>query len=96
MDEVKIAYYDETFWLVVGEKYIDIILAGHEELECEVVFVTCETWPEVKELWEIPDGQMPWAIHPKIIARLKRQIVARKRQQIVYDVDDDAWNLNKN
>jgi hypothetical protein len=29
---------------------------------------------------------MPWAIHPKIIARLK--------QQIAYG-DDDGWNLNK-
>ena len=86
MDEVKIAYYDETFWLVVGEKYIDIILAGREKLECEVEFVTCKTWVEVKELWEKPGGQMPWAIHPKIIARLK--------QQIAYG-DDDDWNLNK-
>ena len=87
MDLVKIAYHDETFWLVVGEKYIDIILAGREKLECEVEFVTCETWTEVKELWEAPDGQMPWAIHPKIVARLK--------QQVVYG-DDDDWILNKN
>ncbi len=86
MDEVKIAYYDETFWLVTGEKYIDIILWGREKLECEVEFVTCKTWVEVKELWGKPGGQMPWAIHPKIIARLK--------QQIVYG-DDDGWNLNK-
>lgn len=86
MDEVKFAYYDETFWLVVGEKYIDIILAGREKLECEIEFVTCKTWVEVQELWEKPSGQMPWAIHPKIVARLK--------QQIVYG-DDDDWNLNK-
>ncbi len=86
MDEVKIAYYDETFWLVVGEKYIDIILAGREKLECEIEFVTCKTWVEVQDLWEKPGDQMPWAIQPKVVARLK--------QQIAYG-DDDDWNLNK-
>ena len=72
MAQVIIAYYNETWWLVQGTSHLDDMLAAKEAPELEISIVTCRAWSEVVKLWEEPEfGQMPWAIHPKIIERLK-------------------------
>ena len=74
MDEVRIAFCDGNHWPVAGTKYLKVILEGSEELECSVSFVSCESWTEIIDLWEEPDGDMPWVIHPNIARRLKIDI----------------------
>ena len=70
--DVVIAFFNDTWWYVKGEAHIDDVLAGSEPAELAISLVTCGKWGEVMELWETPAvGQMPWAINPKIIARLK-------------------------
>jgi len=72
LPDVIIAYCNETWWYVKGEAHIDDVLAGEEAAELTISLVTCGKWPEVMKLWETPlVGQMPWAINPKIIERLK-------------------------
>jgi hypothetical protein len=85
--EVKIALYDRTHWLVAGLRHLDAILAGNEKLACDISFVTCDTWAELVEIWEQPEGDMPWAIHPNIVRRLKSELVESD--------DDEGWELNK-
>lgn len=87
MDEVKIALYDGNNWLVAGVQHLDAILAGNEKLACDITFVSCDTWTELMEIWEQPDGDMPWAIHPNIVRRLKSGLVESG--------DDEGWELNK-
>ena len=96
MDDVTLAFYNNTYWLVVGERHIHTILEGTEKLEFNVNFVTCNSWGMVIELWEKPVGQMPWAIHPKIVARLKAQ-VERGGDPLGDDGGggDEGWELNK-
>ena len=96
MDEVTLAFYNDTHWLVVGERHIHAVLEGSEKLELNVNFVACNSWGMVLELWENPVGQMPWAIHPNIVARLKAQI-ERGGDPIgdVVDGNDEGWELNK-
>ncbi len=84
---VKIAFYNGNHWLVAGTKYLKVILEGSEKLECDVTFVSCETWAEIIDLWEEPDGDMPWAIHPNVVRRMKSELVE--------DGDDEGWELNK-
>jgi hypothetical protein len=70
--KVVIAYFNETWWLVQGVTYLNDMLAAKEAPELEISIVTCRIWSEVLKLWEEPEsGKMPWAIHPKIIERLK-------------------------
>lgn len=72
MSEVVIAYFNETWWYVKGEAHIDDVLAAKEAPELTIALVTCANWAEVMQMWEAPEiGQMPWAINPKIIERLK-------------------------
>ena len=72
MFDVVIAFYNETWWYVKGEAHIDNVLAGSEGAELTISLVSVEKWPDVMALWETPEvGQMPWAINPKIIERLK-------------------------
>jgi hypothetical protein len=70
--QVVIAYCNQTWWLVKGTTHLDDMLAAEESPELEIAIVTCRVWGDVLKLWEDPEfGQMPWAIHPKIIERLK-------------------------
>ena len=96
MDEVTLAFYNDNHWLVVGERHIHAILEGTERPEINVNFVTCNSWGMVLELWEDPVGQMPWAIHPRIVARLKARI-ERGGGPFGDDGDDDdeGWELRK-
>ncbi len=87
MDEVKIALYDGNSWLVAGVQHLDAILAGNEKLACDITFVSCDTWTELMEIWEQPDGDMPWAIHPNIVRRMKSELLEGD--------DDEGWALNK-
>ena len=70
--QVVIAHFNETWWLVQGTVHLDDMLEAKESQDLEIALVTCKVWREVLQLWEQPEvGQMPWAIHPKIIERLK-------------------------
>jgi len=70
--QVVIAHFNETWWLVQGTIHLDDMLGAKESSELEIAIVTCRVWGDVMKLWEDPDfGKMPWAIHPKIIERLK-------------------------
>jgi hypothetical protein len=70
--DVVIAFFNDTWWYVKGEAHIDDVLAGDEAAELTISLVTCSKWPDVMTLWDEPKpGQMPWAINPKIIERLK-------------------------
>ena len=72
LSDVVIAYFNETWWYVKGELHLDDVLAGREEPELSISLVTCGKWTEIMVMWETPEiGQMPWAINPKIIERLK-------------------------
>ena len=72
LPDVVIALFNETWWYVKGDAHIDDVLAGKEADQLVVSLVTCGKWLDVMQLWETPEvGQMPWAINPKVIARLK-------------------------
>ena len=72
MTQMVIAYFNETWWLVKGEQHLDDVLAAKEAEDLEISLIVCKAWVEVLKLWEAPDfSGMPWAINPKIIARLK-------------------------
>lgn len=48
------------------------MLYGKESPDLEIAIVACGAWGEVMQLWDEPEfGKCPWAIHPKIIERLK-------------------------
>jgi hypothetical protein len=72
LSDVIIAYCNDTWWYVKGDAHIDDVLAGTEAGDLTISLVACPKWPDVMKLWEAPEiGQMPWAINPKIIERLK-------------------------
>lgn len=72
MSKVVIAYCNESWWLVAGVNHLNDMLAATEGPDLEIKIVTCRAWPQVMQLWEEPeDGKLPWAIHPKIVERLK-------------------------
>jgi len=69
---VVIAFFNQTWWLVRGVSHLQDMLNAREAPELEISIVTCGAWAEVMRLWEEPEyGKMPWAIHPKIIDRIK-------------------------
>ena len=98
MDEVIIGTYEEAHYLLKGVKYIDQMLLGYEKLDCTVGFVSCTSWRDVIEKWQESDGSMPWAIHPKIIQRLKDEQAERELEPEEPnpwdDPDDEGWSLN--
>jgi hypothetical protein len=72
LSDVVIGFFNETWWYLKGESHIDDVLAGEEAAELTISLVICANWAAVMTLWEEPKpGQMPWAINPKIIERLK-------------------------
>ncbi len=72
MSTVVIAYFNDTNWLVKGTEHLYDMLAAKEAADLEITFVTCKMWAEVMRMWEEPEeGKMPWAIHPKVVERLK-------------------------
>jgi hypothetical protein len=72
MSRVVIAYCNETWWLVEGGSHLYDMLRAAEGPDLEVAIVSCSAWSEVIRLWKEPEeGSMPWAIHPKVIERLK-------------------------
>ena len=72
MSKVVIAYCNETWWLVEGGSHLYDMLKAEEGPDLEIAIVSCRTFPEVVKMWKEPEeGAMPWAIHPKIIERLK-------------------------
>lgn len=72
MSDVVIAYFNDTWWLVQGVDHLHDMLAATESPDLRITLVTCAAWREVLDLWLEPEeGKMPWAINPKIVARLK-------------------------
>jgi hypothetical protein len=72
LSDVVIAFFNETWWYVQGETHLDDVLAGREAPELSISLVTSAKWADIMKMWETPEvGQMPWAINPKIIERLK-------------------------
>jgi hypothetical protein len=72
LSDVIIAFCNETWWYVKGDAHLDEVLAGSEPPALTISLVVCTKWPDVMKIWEAPiAGQMPWAINPKIIERLK-------------------------
>ena len=72
MPKVIIAYFNDTWWLVQGVTHLDDMLAAKEAPDLKISLVTCRAWTEVMKLWEEPEyGKLPWAIHPKIVERIK-------------------------
>lgn len=72
MSKVVIAYCNQTWWLVQGTSHLQDMLYGKELPDLEIAIVACSAWSEVMQLWDEPEfGKCPWAIHPKIIERLK-------------------------
>ena len=72
VSNVVIAYCNETWWLVRGVSHLHDMLAAKESPDLDIAIVTCKVWSEVLQLWDEPEfGKMPWAIHPKIIERIK-------------------------
>jgi hypothetical protein len=72
VSDVVIAYFNETWWLVQGVAHLQDMLAARESPDLTIALVTCAAWRDVVVLWTEPEeGQMPWAINPKIVARLK-------------------------
>jgi hypothetical protein len=72
LSDVIIAFCNETWWIVKGVAHLDDVLAGNEPPALTISLVTCDKWPDLMKLWEAPEiGQLPWAINPKVIERLK-------------------------
>lgn len=72
MSKVVIAYCNETWWLVEGDDHLYDMLQAKEAPELDITIINCRAWGQVLKLWMQPEeGQMPWAIHPKVIERLK-------------------------
>ena len=78
MPDVVIVLCNETNWLVDGVQHIDALLAGTEAPEIDVEFVQIADWNLVIEKWGDPDDPSFWAIHPKIVQRLKDRKAARR------------------
>jgi hypothetical protein len=72
MSKVVIAYCNETWWLVEGDAHLYDMLQAKESPDLDIAIINCRVWREVVQLWKEPEeGGMPWAIHPKVIERLK-------------------------
>ncbi len=78
MADIILAEYNGQAWMVGGVEYIDDMLANTLPEDVSIEIVICESDSEINELWERhcgePDpGTMPWAIHPGIVKRIRRQ-----------------------
>ena len=99
-DVIKIGSFEDSHFLLKGVAYLDQLLLGYEPVDCEVIFIECESWVEVNRLWEESDGTMPWAVHPQIVERIKVEAEqravnvrrdAQKEALSQFDDDDDGW-----
>ncbi len=78
MANIILAEHHGQAWLVGGVEYIDDMLANTLPDDVSIEIVTCERESEIYELWERHSGEpeegtMPWAIHPGIVKRIRRQ-----------------------
>ena len=78
MADIVLAEYNGQAWMVGGVEHIDDMLANTLPDNVSIEIVRCETHSQIDELWERYCGEpvagpMPWAIHPGIVKRLRRQ-----------------------
>lgn len=76
MADVILAECNGRVWLVGGEKYLDDLLANTLSKQVSIEFVPCQNQDEVNNLWVqqcgTPSGPgTPWAINPKVVARIR-------------------------
>ena len=77
MADITLAELNDRVWLVGGESWIDDLLAGTLPEHISIEIVPCESFSDVRTLWVQHCGEpttagMPWAIHPGIVARIRR------------------------
>jgi hypothetical protein len=78
MADIILAEYNGQAWLVGGVEHIDDMLANTLPDDVSIEIVLCESDSQINELWERfcgePEpGSMPWAIHPGVVKRIRRQ-----------------------
>jgi hypothetical protein len=78
MGTVILAEHRGQAWLVGGVEYIDDLLMNTLPEDVSIEIVVCERESEINELWVLHSGDpepgtMPWAIHPGIVKRIRRQ-----------------------
>ncbi len=76
MADVTLAECGGGCWLVDGEPHLDDLLMNSLASDIEVAVISCASVSEVSALWVLnggrPDeGEQPWKIHPKILARVR-------------------------
>ena len=78
MADIVLAEYNGQAWMVSGVEHIDDMLANTLPDNISIEIVVCEAHSQTDALWEqycgtpLP-GTMPWAIHPGIMKRIRRQ-----------------------
>jgi hypothetical protein len=78
MADITLAEFNGRVFLVGGENHLDDLLANTLPANVSIELVQCERQSEIHALWvqlcgEQPNGQLPWAIHPNIAARIRRR-----------------------
>ncbi len=92
MADIVLAEYNGQAWMVGGVDHIDDMLANTLPDNVSIEIVICESNSEINELWErycgepVP-GTMPWAIHPGIVKRIRRQSTG-------HSVFFEQWSAN--
>ena len=78
MADIVLAEYNGQAWMVGGVEHIDDMLANTLPDNVSIEIVVCDALSQIDELWEQycgepAPGTMPWAIHPGIVKRIRRQ-----------------------
>ena len=78
MADIVLAECNGQAFMVGGVEHIDDMLANTLPEDVSIEIVACESQSQIHDLWvrhsgEPQPGSMPWAIHPGIIKRIRRQ-----------------------
>lgn len=102
MADIVLAEYNGQAWMVGGVEHIDDMLANTLPDNVSIEIVICEALSQVDELWERYSGEpvpgtMPWAIHPGIVKRIRRQSTGHAVffEQWSAKLDKDALDVIK-
>ena len=79
MADIILAEFNGRVFLVGGDAHLDDLLANTLSPEVSIELVQCERQSDIHALWvqhcgeqQAGVGGMPWAIHPAIVARIRR------------------------
>jgi hypothetical protein len=77
MADITLAEYGGSTWLVVGDDFIDDLLANTLPAGVTIELVACASKADVLAMWQRHAGEPgvvgdPWLIHPAIAARVRR------------------------